>query len=230
VSYEQIRVNLKDFHMQRTNQHPDEYEMPLLIPLIAGCSARIFAVTIVNPLELIRTKMQSERMSYREVGSAFKKMIQQHGVRGLFKGLMPTILRDTPFSSIYWTCYESFKKFNKITHPNVTEAFIGGAISGTCAAFVTCPFDVIKTHQQIEFGEKFLYHTNGRPANSMRQTMLNIVKASGIRGFYAGLTPRLIKVAPACAIMISTYEYGKKFFHAYNVQKYYEKYPNLKNI
>lgn len=31
----------------------------------------------------------------------------------------------------------------------------------------------------------------------------------GIRGLFAGLTPRLIKVAPACAIMISTFEYSK---------------------
>jgi len=26
------------------------------------------------------------------------------------------------------------------------------------------------------------------------------------------MTPRLLKVAPACAIMISTYEYGKNYF------------------
>lgn len=31
----------------------------------------------------------------------------------------------------------------------------------------------------------------------------------GVRGLFAGLTPRLIKVAPACAIMISTFEYSK---------------------
>lgn len=31
----------------------------------------------------------------------------------------------------------------------------------------------------------------------------------GVRGLFAGLAPRLIKVAPACAIMISTFEYSK---------------------
>lgn len=31
-----------------------------------------------------------------------------------------------------------------------------------------------------------------------------------------GFLPRLIKVAPACAIMISTYEFGKAFFHKHN--------------
>lgn len=53
----------------------------------------------------------------------------------------------------------------------------------------------------------------------------DIYNQYGIRGLYAGLTPRLIKVAPACAIMISSFEYGKVFFnrlaneHEYDILK-----------
>lgn len=201
----------------------------MFIPLIAGCTARSFAVTVVNPLELIRTKMQSEKMSYSEVGKAFKKMVNQYGVRGLFKGLFPTIMRDAPFSSIYWTSYETFKRVNGITQPGLLESFIGGGLSGGIAAFITTPFDVIKTHQQIEFGEKFLYSANGngqkKQMTTTLQTMRNIMRSGGISGFFAGLTPRLFKVVSACAVMISTYEVGKTFFHGYNVRKYYEEYP-----
>lgn len=223
VAYEQIRVRLKDLHLNHLQlSDPDEYEMPMIIPLVSGCTARCFAVTVVNPLELIRTKMQSEKMSYSEVGSAFKKMINQYGVRGLFKGLLPTIMRDAPFSSIYWTSYESYKRFYGITQPEFLQAFIGGGISGCIAAFITCPFDVIKTHQQIEFGEKFLYSANGKKQlTGSLQTMMNILRTAGISGFYAGLTPRLLKVVTACAVMISTYEFGKKFFYTHNVNKYY---------
>lgn len=53
-------------------------------------------------------------------------------------------------------------------------------------------------------------------------TIHNIWRNSGVTGFYAGLTPRLFKVTPACAIMISSFEYGKTFFHKYNVNKYYD--------
>ena len=202
----------------------------MIIPLFSGCFARCFAVTVVNPLELIRTKMQSEKMSYSEVGTAFKKMVNQYGVRGLFKGLLPTIMRDAPFSSIYWTCYETYKRVNGITQPELLESFIGGGISGCVAAFATTPFDVIKTHQQIEFGEKFLYSGNGVNGGRKKmattwQTMRNIMRNGGIGGFYAGLAPRLVKVVTACAVMISTYEFGKQFFYTHNVKKYYEKYP-----
>lgn len=37
---------------------------PFFIPLLAGMSARVISVTVVSPLELIRTKMQSQRLSY----------------------------------------------------------------------------------------------------------------------------------------------------------------------
>lgn len=219
--------------MRYLNISADDYTMPMIIPLVSGLSARCFSVTVVNPLELIRTKMQSEKMSYKEVGSAFKKMILEFGVRGLFKGLLPTIMRDAPFSSIYWTSYEAFKRLKGITQPDLLQSFVGGGLSGCIAAFVTCPFDVIKTHQQIEFGEKFLYSGDGKSAgrkhmNGTLQTMKNIMKAGGIPGFYAGLTPRLLKVVMACAVMISTYEFGKQFFYTHNVQKYFILHPEEK--
>lgn len=195
----------------------------MIIPLAAGCSARILAVTIVNPLELIRTKMQSEKMSYREVGTAFKKMLSQHGARGLFRGLFPTIMRDTPFSSIYWASYETYKKILHISQPNMAQAFIGGGMAGGLAAAITCPFDVVKTHQQIEFGEKFIYSANGKKnLTGTVETVKNIYKTGGFSGFFSGLVPRLLKVVAACAVMISTYEFGKKFFYDYNVSIYHE--------
>lgn len=39
-------------------------EQPFSVPLMAGMVARVFSVTVVSPLELIRTKMQSQKLSY----------------------------------------------------------------------------------------------------------------------------------------------------------------------
>lgn len=43
-----------------------------------------------------------------------------------------------------------------------------------------------------------------------------IYQQNGVSGLFTGLIPRLVKVAPACAIMIATFEHGKRFFHTYN--------------
>jgi solute carrier family 25, member 39/40 len=39
-----------------------------------------------------------------------------------------------------------------------------------------------------------------------------ILNEEGVRGLFTGLGPRLTKVGPACAIMISTYEIAKEVF------------------
>uniref|UniRef100_A0AAR5P3B8 Uncharacterized protein n=1 Tax=Dendroctonus ponderosae TaxID=77166 RepID=A0AAR5P3B8_DENPD len=77
--------------------------------------------------------------------------------------VFPTLLRDVPFSAIYWMSYESIKSYMGCDHPSFRQSFIGGAISGSIAATITVPFDVVKTHQQIEFGSDF-FSENGKPA------------------------------------------------------------------
>ncbi|RUS24148.1 hypothetical protein BC938DRAFT_474033 [Jimgerdemannia flammicorona] len=46
----------------------------------------------------------------------------------------------------------------------------------------------------------------------MAKLMRQIVREEGYQGLFRGLVPRVAKVAPACAIMISSYEVGKAFF------------------
>lgn len=52
------------------------------------------------------------------------------------------------------------------------------------------------------------------------QALVNLYRSLGIKGLYSGVIPRLAKVAPACAIMIASFEYGKSFFHIRNVNIY----------
>lgn len=52
---------MKDFYLKH---RPDQTEQPFAVPLLAGMAARVFSVSVVSPLELIRTKMQSQKLSY----------------------------------------------------------------------------------------------------------------------------------------------------------------------
>jgi len=55
-------------------------------------------VTVISPLELIRTKMQSRQLSYRELGVCIQSAVAQDGWLSLWRGWGPTVLRDVPFS------------------------------------------------------------------------------------------------------------------------------------
>ena len=57
-----------------------------------------------------------------------------------------------------------------------------------------------------------------KKAPGMVETARGIVRSRGLSGLFVGLAPRIMKIAPACAIMISSYEYCKRFFRRWNAE------------
>ncbi|XP_066210167.1 mitochondrial glutathione transporter SLC25A40 isoform X1 [Saccopteryx leptura] len=195
------------------------------IPIVAGIVARLGAVTVISPLELIRTKMQSKKFSYKELHRFVSKKVSGDGWISLWRGWVPTVLRDVPFSAMYWYNYEVLKKWlcekSGLYEPTFMINFTSGALSGSFAAVATLPFDVVKTQKQTQL---WVDECQKLPVSLHMSTwaiMKNIVSKNGISGLFTGLMPRLIKIAPACAIMISTYEFGKAFFQKQNIQRQY---------
>lgn len=45
----------------------------------------------------------------------------------------------------------------------------------------------------------------------------SVISEHGYSGLFAGLIPRVAKVAPACAVMIASYEACKDYFIEYNM-------------
>lgn len=210
--YDQLCTALKT----RMTNHSQE------APLLAGAIARVGSATVISPLELIRTKLQSQKQSYRELTNLIRSAVETEGWRSLWRGLGPTLLRDVPFSAMYWYNYERAKSFlcqrNNTPEPTFSISFISGALSGSIASIVTLPFDVVKTRRQVELGELQAKNLSCQGSSTFRCMRL-IVTEQGISGLFAGFLPRLIKVAPACAIMISTYEFGKAFFRKHNLER-----------
>ncbi|NXD79726.1 S2540 protein, partial [Halcyon senegalensis] len=186
------------------------------IPVLAGSLSRFASVTIVSPLELIRTGMQYQKVSYKQLYMCVSSKVATDGWSSLWRGWSSTLLRDVPFSAVYWCNYEGFKKMMckefGVHEPTFFIAFTSGAASGSIAAVITLPFDVVKTFRQIQLWESETLQIPQRDCTSTWAVMRKIVAKNGITGLFAGMIPRLFKVAPACAIMISTYEYGKSFF------------------
>ncbi|KAK2493220.1 hypothetical protein MC885_009235 [Smutsia gigantea] len=218
----------------------------LYAPMVAGALARLGTVTVISPLELVRTKLQAQHVSYRELGACVRAAVVQGGWRSLWLGWGPTALRDVPFSALYWFNYELVKSWlsglRTKDQTSVGISFVAGGISGTVAAILTLPFDVVKTQRQVALGaveavrgEELGCVGQGRqrskwrligpgltftvmpPHSDSTWLLLQRIRAeSGTRGLFAGFLPRIIKAAPSCAIMIGTYEFGKSFFQRLN--------------
>ncbi|XP_061089021.1 probable mitochondrial glutathione transporter SLC25A39 isoform X2 [Conger conger] len=193
------------------------------VPLVAGGLARLGAVTVISPLELVRTKMQSRQLTYSELRVCIRSSVAQEGWLSLWRGWGPTVLRDVPFSALYWFNYELVKAKlcagYSLSEASFMMSFVAGAISGAVAAVMTLPFDVVKTQRQIQLGEMEMLAAPAKKPSSTWQIMSRILADSGYRGLFAGFLPRVVKVAPACAVMISTYEFGKTFFQKLNRER-----------
>lgn len=184
-----------------------------LVPLTAGISARTLITTIASPLELIRTNLQSTPASpstphtLRSTLSAVAALARTHGNIHLWRGLGPTLWRDVPFSGLYWAGYESCKhQLNRAGHKGAGVAFISGALSGTTAALLTSPFDVLKTRRQSLLMSGTTGGSGSGPALGTFSVLKQIVQTEGISALYAGVIPRIAKIAPACGIMIACFD------------------------
>ncbi|KAK5577616.1 hypothetical protein RB653_002559 [Dictyostelium firmibasis] len=157
----------------------------------------------------------------------FRDIVNNVGFKGLWRGLGPTLVRDVPFSAIYWAGYEVVK--NKLmksqVDPNFTRNskspffinFISGATSGTLAAVLTTPIDVIKTRIQMSAQQTLSNSLTPQQQldfikknNSSIYHLKEILHKEGWKGLTKGMVPRVAKVSPGCAIMISTFEYIKQ--------------------
>jgi len=103
--------------------------------------------------------------------------------------------------------YELSRK-NLFVQKNFFDHFCAGALAGTIAAIATVPFDVIKTRQQMTVLDTETSTISDR--KSFLRCGFHVYKAEGITAFFKGTFPRAARVAPACAIMISSYELVKK--------------------
>jgi solute carrier family 25, member 39/40 len=101
-----------------------------------------------------------------------------------------------------------------------TDSFAAGALSGAVASVLTTPFDVGKTRQQVfkdkSIGAKGELRVRAPEERFMPRFLWHIFKEEGFAGLWKGWVPRTLKVAPACAIMISSYEVGKRMARSAN--------------
>ena len=192
------------------------------MPFISGSVARVFAASAVSPFELIRTRMQFKGLKsgkFKPVTLELVQSIRSDGIKVLWRGLQPTLWRDVPFSAIYWSILEPSKtEISKLMSKHqegsvtwlqtTTISFACGAVSGAIAAVLTTPFDVVKTRQQLILNHNPKKMVNKCPSKTWIQ-LKQIWAEDRWRGLTRGMGPRVAKVAPACAIMIGSYEFGK---------------------
>ncbi|CEP18167.1 hypothetical protein [Parasitella parasitica] len=158
---------------------------------IAGASAGVISSVVTCPLDVVKTRLQNqaiENFKYRGTMGTIRRIRLEEGMRGLYRGLGPTVVGYLPTWAIYFTVYDYCKiNWAKGDIENDWLAHISSAMTaGMVSTTLTSPVWVIKT--------RFMTQTMRSPHrySSMSQAFAMIAKHEGIRGFYKGLGPSLI--------------------------------------
>ena len=120
-------------------------EVALPAEILSGGVAGGCQVLFTNPLEIVKIRMQLDRTA------TLAATAKEVGIRGLYQGASACLLRDIPFSAIYFPAYAHLKQAFSSSdgHLPLEWALLAGFFAGFPAAGLTTPADVIKTRLQV---------------------------------------------------------------------------------
>lgn len=131
-------------------------------------------------------------------------IVKNLGLVGLYKGASACLLRDVPFSAIYFPTYNHLKRDFFGEGPNkslgIIQLLTAGAIAGMPAAYLTTPCDVIKTRLQVEARKGETKYT------SLRHCAKTVYAEEGLRAFFKGGPARILRSSPQFGFTLAAYE------------------------
>jgi len=151
--------------------------------------------TCIYPLNLVKTRLQAEENAnkYKGVRDAFRKIVRQEGVRGLYKGF-PISLFHVAAGQVYLTTYELSKQFLYKNQTTSIQHMCAGFTASLVSQTIMVPVDIISQHQQMR-GERNTASNKKQKSSFVGQSMRlmnRIVKTEGVRGLFRGYFVSLV--------------------------------------
>ncbi|KAH9462209.1 hypothetical protein MJO29_003072 [Puccinia striiformis f. sp. tritici] len=202
-----------------------EGELTTPLRLGAGAIAGICSVVSTYPLDLVRSRISiisasiggsSSTRTHPNPGMGMVKMSVQvyqneGGIRGLYRGLIPTVIGVAPYVGSNFAAYELLKTYFCPPSPsssnenggagNVIRKLGCGAIAGAFSQTITYPLDVLRRRMQVTGLSNLNFKYNGAWDATKK-----ILRNEGVKGLYKGLWPNFLKVAPSIGTSFVTYE------------------------
>ncbi|KAJ4961126.1 hypothetical protein NE237_021036 [Protea cynaroides] len=180
--------------------------------LVAGGLAGAVAQTTIYPMDLVKTRLQTyvcEGGKVPKLGALSRDIWVQEGPRAFYRGIIPSLLGIIPYAGIDLAVYENLKDMSKtyILHDSEPGPLVQlgcGTVSGALGATFVYPLQVIRTRLQAQ-------RSNTDAAyKGMSDVFWKTLHHEGLRGFYKGIFPNLLKVVPSASITYLVYETMKK--------------------
>ncbi|GMY27713.1 mitochondrial thiamine diphosphate carrier 2-like [Fagus crenata] len=201
------------------------------IDTTAGAIAGGISRTVTSPLDVIKIRFQvqleptsswallrsnlSGTSKYTGMFQATRDIFREEGYLGFWRGNVPALLMVMPYTAIQFTVLHKLKTFasgssKSEDHIQLSPylSYVSGALAGCAATVGSYPFDLLRTILASQ-GEPKVYPT-------MRSAFVDIIRARGFRGLYAGLSPTLVEIIPYAGLQFGTYDTFKRWTLTWN--------------
>ncbi|CAO1623007.1 unnamed protein product [Sympodiomycopsis kandeliae] len=138
---------------------------------------------------------------------------EEGGIRGLYRGCVPTSAGVAPYVAINFAAYEALRKRfidSETGQVSTLMKLSCGALAGSISQTITYPLDVLRRRMQVAgMKNSKLGYSDKNAIDAIR----NILKRDGVLGLYRGLWPNLLKVAPSIGTSFLVYETVQSYIH-----------------
>lgn len=219
--------------------HPSFSNSSSLTLFASGAVAGGVATVACYPIDLIRTRLATQlntEVRYHGIRHAAQRIYVEEGLRGLYRGMFATLMVTVPNLAINFTLYDALKvrmrafrkqqRLAQVTGASdgsvavvdvddfdeddqtvgVVDTLVCGGGAGIASSLVTFPIDVVRRRLQISAIHSA---SSGIPTTPMGIAQ-DLWTTQGVRGFYRGLTPELMKVVPMVGITFGMFDRLKK--------------------
>ncbi|RRT55822.1 hypothetical protein B296_00025975 [Ensete ventricosum] len=182
--------------------------------MVCGAGAGVAVSILACPTELIKCRLQAQSALAGSAASSAaakyggpmdvaKHVIREAGVRGLFKGMVPTLAREVPGNAVLFGAYEALKQYfaggTDTSGLGRWPLMVAGGLGGASFWLSVYPTDVVKSVIQVDDYKNPKYSGS---VNALRK----IAAAEGIKGLYRGFGPAMARSVPANAACFLAYE------------------------
>ncbi|XP_062102484.1 folate transporter 1, chloroplastic isoform X2 [Humulus lupulus] len=217
-----ISWGLYFFFYDRAKQRYSRHREGKLSPglhLVSAAEAGGLVCLCTNPIWLVKTRLQLQNplhqtRPYSGIYDALRTIMREEGWMALYKGIVPGLFLVS-HGAIQFTAYEElrkviidFKSRKRIEKSGGSDAVLNsidyaalGATSKIAAILLSYPFQVMRSRlQQRPSSEGIPKYMD--TWHVVKET----ARFEGVRGFYKGITPNLLKNVPAASITFIVYE------------------------
>ncbi|KAK7465453.1 Mitochondrial oxaloacetate carrier protein [Stygiomarasmius scandens] len=204
-----------------SSSKPGKGQLSTAEGFVCGGIAACIAVTISNPAEVIKTRLQLQGelakggspKVYKHAGDAFAKTLKNEGIRGLQRGLGPAYMYQMLLNGSRLGFYEPFRRnINKLVGWAPEEqvpitSVIAGASSGAVGASLGNPLFLIKARMQayspaLPVGAQHYYKN---PFHALS----TIFRAERWRGLVRGIDAAILRTSMGSSVQLPSYNFTK---------------------